>query len=56
MLDVVSQWVGNSGLGRLDEDEGDGGEKMYWGGLSVKDGNVRKVERVTVGRFGGDGV
>lgn len=56
VLNVVSQWVGNSGLGRLDEDETECGEKLYWEGLSVKDGNVRKVERVTVGRFGGDGV
>ncbi|KAK4498716.1 hypothetical protein PRZ48_009226 [Zasmidium cellare] len=52
VLDVVSQWVGNEGLGRLDEDEG--GEKLYWEGLTVRDQNVRKVERVTVGRFGGD--
>lgn len=51
--DVVGQWVGNGGLGRLDEDFGTG-EKLYWEGLSVRDQNVRKVERVTVGRFGGD--
>ncbi|KAF7198652.1 Serine/threonine-protein kinase plo1 [Pseudocercospora fuligena] len=51
--DAVSQWVANGGLGRLDED--DLGDKLYWEGLTVKDG-TRKVDRVTVGRYGGDDV
>lgn len=54
--DVVQQWIGNAGLGRLDEDEdgkGARGEKLYWEGLMVKDG-ARKMDRVTVGRYGGD--
>lgn len=58
-LDVVKQWISNGGLGRLDEDcdggDGGGGEKLYWEGLMVKDG-ARKVDRVTVGRYGGDEV
>ena len=49
--DVVSQWIGNKGLGRLDEDEG--GTKLSWQGLTVKE-NKTKVDRVTVGRYGGD--
>lgn len=65
--DVVSQWVGNGGLGRLDGDadvvgfagaSGGGrgekkGGKLYWEGMMVKD-QARKIERVTVGRLGGD--
>lgn len=51
VLEVVSQWIGNGGLGKLDEDNGS--EKLYWEGLCVKDG-ARKVDRVTVGRYGGD--
>ncbi|EME79573.1 uncharacterized protein MYCFIDRAFT_156841 [Pseudocercospora fijiensis CIRAD86] len=52
--DAVSQWVANGGLGRLDEDDATG-DKLYWEGLTVKDG-ARKVDRVTVGRYGGDDV
>ena len=53
VLDVVRQWIGNGGLGRLDEDFG--GERLYWEGLCVKEsGRGAKMERVTVGRFGGD--
>ncbi|KAM0722260.1 hypothetical protein Q7P37_001701 [Cladosporium fusiforme] len=52
--DVVGQWISNGGLGRLDADKDIGkGEKLYWEGLMVKD-QARKVERVTVGRLGGD--
>ncbi|KAK5124140.1 hypothetical protein LTR85_001843 [Meristemomyces frigidus] len=51
ILQVVGQWIAHDGLGRLDED-GEG-EKLYWEGLMVKDG-ARKVDRVTVGRYGGD--
>ena len=54
VLDIVGQWISNGGVGRLDEDE-ERGEKLYWEGLMVKDG-ARKVDRVTVGRYGGDGV
>lgn len=54
ILSVVDQWISNGGLGRLDDDRGDGcGEKLYWEGLMVKDG-ARKLDRVTVGRYGGD--
>jgi hypothetical protein len=56
--DIVGQWISNGGIGRLDGDEdcrGEKGEKLYWEGLMVKDG-ARKVDRVTVGRYGGDGV
>lgn len=57
--DLVQQWISNGGLGRVDEDteSGDGsrGEKLYWEGLTVKDGQ-RKMDRVTVGRYGGDEV
>ena len=53
VLDVVGQWIENEGLGWLDKDESAGGEKLYWEGLCVKDG-ARKVDRVTVGRYGGD--
>ncbi|USW54226.1 Putative serine/threonine-protein kinase, active [Septoria linicola] len=49
--DVVSQWINNNGLGRLDEDQG--GAKLSWEGLTVKE-NKTKVDRVTVGRCGGD--
>ncbi|KAK4629278.1 Serine/threonine-protein kinase plo1 [Fulvia fulva] len=54
VLEVVDQWVSGSGLGHLDEDEG--AERLYWEGLCVRDQNQRKVDRVTVGRFGGDAV
>lgn len=53
VLEAVEQWTHNGGLGRVDEDD-DGG-KLYWEGLMVKDG-ARKVDRVTVGRLGGDDV
>lgn len=52
ILQVVGQWIAHGGLGHLDEDT-DQGEKLYWEGLMVKDG-ARKVDRVTVGRYGGD--
>lgn len=51
--EVVSQWIDNNGLGRLDEDQG--GAKLAWEGLTVKE-NKTKVDRVTVGRYGGDDV
>jgi len=51
--DVVAQWVKNGGLGRLDDDEAAGGEKLYWEGLMANDG-ARKMDRITVGRYGGD--
>ena len=52
--DVVGQWLVNGGLGRLDADADLGsGEKLYWEGAMVRD-QARKVERVTVGRCGGD--
>lgn len=54
VVDVTSQWIANGGLGRLDADKDIGtGEKLYWEGMMVKD-QGRKVERVTVGRLGGD--
>ena len=53
--DVVGQWVRNGGLGRLDEDESGKGERLYWEGLCVRDG-AKKMDRVTVGRLGGDEV
>ena len=51
--EVVGQWISNGGLGRLDADAEVGGEKLYWEGAMVRD-QARKVERVTVGRCGGD--
>jgi serine/threonine protein kinase len=54
VADVVGQWIANGGLGRLDADKDiNVGEKLYWEGMMVKD-QARKVERVTVGRLGGD--
>jgi hypothetical protein len=54
VADVASQWIANGGLGRLDADKDIlAGEKLYWEGMMVKD-QARKVERVTVGRLGGD--
>lgn len=54
VVDVVGQWISNSGLGRLDADQDvKKGEKLYWEGMMVRD-QARKVERVTVGRLGGD--
>ena len=62
---VVGQWIRNGGLGRLDSDadvvaelaasgkESVQAEKLYWEGMMVKD-QARKIERVTVGRLGGD--
>ncbi|KAF2717429.1 kinase-like protein [Polychaeton citri CBS 116435] len=52
VLQVVEQWIDHRGLGKVDEDERRG-ERLCWEGMSVKD-NARKVDRVTVGRFGGD--
>lgn len=55
VLQVVQQYITNEGLGRLDEDAGVGSgvDDLCWNGLTVKDGS-KKVDRVTVGRFGGD--
>jgi hypothetical protein len=53
VLQVVEQWVGNSGLGRLDEDERGVSEKLFWDGLVVNNGQ-KKTDMVTVGRYGGD--
>ncbi|EGP87464.1 uncharacterized protein MYCGRDRAFT_42170 [Zymoseptoria tritici IPO323] len=54
---VVEQWERNGGLGIMDEDVGSG-ERLEWdGGVVVggeAKGKVERVERVTVGRFGGD--
>ena len=62
---VVGQWIRNGGLGRLDTDadvvaelaasgkDSVRAEKLYWEGMMVKD-QARKIERVTVGRLGGD--
>lgn len=54
ILETVSQWVNNGGFGRVDEDHG--GDKISWEGLAVRDQNARKVERITVGRAGGDDI
>ncbi|KAK3719122.1 Cell cycle serine/threonine-protein kinase cdc5/MSD2 [Vermiconidia calcicola] len=53
VLSTVDQWIRNGGIGRLDEDGGGKGERLYWEGLMVKDG-ARKMDRITVGRCGGD--
>ncbi|KJY02427.1 serine/threonine protein kinase [Zymoseptoria brevis] len=54
---VVEQWGRNGGLGIMDEDVGSG-ERLEWDGGVVAGGEakgkVERVERVTVGRFGGD--
>lgn len=51
--EIVRQWVSNGGLGLLDEDL-DEGRKISWEGMATKD--ARKVDRVCVGRYGGDAV
>ncbi|QIW95414.1 hypothetical protein AMS68_000932 [Peltaster fructicola] len=51
VLEAVAQWIDNGGLGCMDEHEG--GNKLSWEGLMVKEG-VKKMDRVTVGRTGGD--
>lgn len=48
VLEAVGQWSTSGGLGHTNDDE-----KLYWEGFVVKD-CVRKVDRVTVGRYGGD--
>ncbi|TKA83890.1 hypothetical protein B0A55_00103 [Friedmanniomyces simplex] len=48
---VVEQWCRNGGLGRLDEGGKEDG--LAWEGGMVREG-ARKVDRVTVGRLGGD--
>ena len=53
VLNTVDQWIRNGGIGQLDEDDGGKGERLYWEGLMVKDG-ARKMDRITVGRCGGD--
>ena len=53
ILEVVKQWIIHDGMGRSDEDEHGRDGKLYWEGLMVKDG-ARKIDRVTVGRCGGD--
>lgn len=50
VLDTVEQWISCGGLGCTNADE-----KLYWEGLVVKD-CARKVDRVTVGRSGGDDI
>lgn len=55
VLKIAGQWAGNGGLGRLDEDDqAYNGVKLSWDGLTVKDSARKAVERVTVGRHGGD--
>ncbi|KAF2766899.1 Pkinase-domain-containing protein [Teratosphaeria nubilosa] len=64
VLKVVQQWVRNGGLGRLDGDEDCAGfegtrENLEWEGVVVREGAGgvgKKVDRVTVGRCGGDEV
>ena len=53
VAEIVSQWIANEGLGRLDFEWVAGGEKLYWEGMMVKD-QARKTDRITVGRLGGD--
>jgi len=49
LLQIVDQWIGGGGLGcsRV------GDEQLQWNGLWVKD-HAKKVDWVTVGRYGGD--
>ncbi|KAK5130665.1 class II myosin [Cryomyces antarcticus] len=53
---VVEGWVEGGGLGRgMDDRDGKGeGERMTWTGPQAEDGG-KKMEWVTVGRYGGDG-
>jgi hypothetical protein len=54
LLDVVDQWIGNGGLGQLDEvDEISRAKLLLWEGLGM-DKQSRKVDCVSVGRYGGD--
>lgn len=51
---IVGQWNRNGGLGRLDNDFDQGqSSDLHWKGLSVTAGE-KKMDRVTVGRHGGD--
>lgn len=52
ILQTVTQWVSNGGLGRLDADR-EGGEKLYWEGL-VNKNTSSSSDRVVCGRYGGD--
>lgn len=53
VLKITGQWAANGGLGRVDDDEEGRGEKLVWMGPSVP--GQRQVDRITVGRCGGDG-
>ncbi|KAK3068825.1 Cell cycle serine/threonine-protein kinase cdc5/MSD2 [Teratosphaeriaceae sp. CCFEE 6253] len=58
VLRIVEEWVRNEGLGMLDADEsgdegGYGTDGLRWDGLAVG-GAAKKVDRVSVGRYGGD--
>lgn len=53
VLRVVNQWIANGGMGRLNDDEGEGrGRELSWDGLGAKAAAKHGV--VTVGRYGGD--
>lgn len=51
LLQVLDQWLDGQGLGCA----GSGNERLQWTGLWAKD-HAKKVDWVTVGRFGGDEV
>ncbi|KAF2482455.1 hypothetical protein BDY17DRAFT_324736 [Neohortaea acidophila] len=59
VLDFVKQWIANGGLGRLDGDVDcarSASEKFSWRGLEAGIPNKKAVDRITVGRHGGDAV
>jgi len=49
LLRIVDQWIDGGGLGC----SGNTHEQLQWDGLWVKD-HAKKVDWVTVGRYGGD--
>ncbi|KAK5113073.1 hypothetical protein LTR62_003652 [Meristemomyces frigidus] len=59
VLMVVEQWLKHEGLGRVDEPgpgEGEIPAVLQWEGMVAGDEAARKVDLVSVGRRGGDGV
>ena len=53
VVKIVGQWINNGGIGRLDDDAGEGrGRELLWQG--IESAEARKKGIVTVGRQGGD--
>jgi myosin-1 len=50
VADVVDQWIQGKGLGCRPE----GSSRIRWNGPHLEDAGGKKVDYITVGRFGGD--